>query len=215
MRILIADDDAVSLLALQAMLRKRGHEVVTAADGAEAWQALQQPDAPRFAILDWMMPGLDGVEVCRRARAEPRLGNLYLILLTSRDGKAHVIEGLKAGANDYVSKPYNRDELEARVNVALQMLRLQDEVRARVRELEEALTNVKQLQKLLPICSYCKSVRDDQNYWVEVDRYLQTHSETTLSHGICPRCWDSRVKPELARQGLAVADLHPIPQAAG
>src|SRR2546429_212025 len=99
MRILIADDDDVSLLALKAMLVKRGHSVVTAADGGEAWQVLQAADAPSLAILDGMMPAMDGVEVCRRARAEAQPRTLYLMLLTSRDSRAHLLEGLQAGAN--------------------------------------------------------------------------------------------------------------------
>src|SRR5450631_4235654 len=105
MRILIADDDDVSLMALEAMLRKRGHTVLTAGDGATAWQIMQDAEPPPLAILDWMMPGLDGVELCRRARAEPRLKTLYLMLLTSRGSREHLLEGLQAGANDYISKP--------------------------------------------------------------------------------------------------------------
>src|ERR1019366_9022522 len=106
MKILIADDDDVSRLALEAMLTKRGYEVALAADGIEAWEAFQGEDAPQMAILDWMMPGLDGVELCRRIREDPRLKAVYLILLTSRESKEHLLEGLRAGANDYVTKPF-------------------------------------------------------------------------------------------------------------
>src|SRR5712692_7870638 len=113
MRILIADDDDVSRLTLSAMLTKRGYDIVAVANGGEAWQALQVEDAPKLAILDWMMPELDGVEVCRRVRAVPQLKTAYLILLTSRDSKEFLLEGLRAGANDYVTKPFDRDELEA------------------------------------------------------------------------------------------------------
>jgi sigma-B regulation protein RsbU (phosphoserine phosphatase) len=188
MRILIADDDVVSLLALEAMLVKRGHKVVTAGDGTEAWQVLQQPDAPPLAILDWLMPGLDGVEICRRARGEPRLKTLYLILLTSRLSQEHVLEGLRAGANDYVTKPFDREELEARIHVGAQVVALQDELRARVRELEDALVSVKQLQGMLPICSYCKKIRHDDNCWEQLERYISRHSEARFSHGVCPEC---------------------------
>src|SRR5688500_8424350 len=135
MRILIAEDDDVSRLALEAMLTKRGHTVETAVDGEEAWHALQQADPPPLAILDWMMPHLDGLEICRRVRAAPRLKDLYLILLTARGGKAPLLQGLQAGANDYLTKPWDRDELEARVNVGLHVVRLQDELKAQVREL--------------------------------------------------------------------------------
>jgi DNA-binding response OmpR family regulator len=188
MRILIADDDEVSLLALEAMLGKRGHTVVAAGDGQEAWQMLQQDDPPPVVILDWMMPGLDGVDVCRRVRAEPRLKSLYLMLLTSRGSHEHVLEGLRAGANDYVTKPFAADELEARVNVGIEVVRLHEELRARVRDLEAALTNVKQLQGLLPICCYCKKIRDDHNYWQQLEGYISRHSDARFSHGICPDC---------------------------
>ncbi len=199
MRILIADDDEVSLLALQALLRKGGHTVQTAADGAVAWQLLQADDAPQLAIIDWLMPGLDGVELCRRARQTARLRSLYIILLTARDGRDHLIEGLRAGANDYVTKPFDREELAARVQVAGQVVRLQEELRCRVSELEQALASVKQLQGLLPICCYCKKIRDDSNYWQQVEGYIARHSEARFSHGICPDCMEAVVKPELTR----------------
>jgi phosphoserine phosphatase RsbU/P len=202
MRILIADDDTVSRLALEAMLRRRGHQVLTTADGAAAWQELQKPDAPQLAVLDWMMPGLDGVEVCRRARHDPALKNIYLLLLTSRGSKEHVLEGLRAGANDYVTKPFDPEELEARVNVGIQVVGLQNQLAGRVGELEKALARVQQLQGLLPICSYCKSIRDDQNYWHKVEAYLAHHSDAQFSHGICPPCWEKVVKPELAKHGI-------------
>jgi DNA-binding response OmpR family regulator len=194
MRILIADDDDVSRLALEAMLTKRGHAVVAAADGIEAWQVLQEKEPPKLAILDWMMPEIDGLDLCRRARAEPDLKTLYLIMLTSRGSREHLIEGLRAGANDYVTKPFDREELEARVNVGLQVVQLQDELKSRVRELEVALANVKQLQGLLPICCYCKKIRDDQNYWQQLEGYISGHSDTRFSHGICPDCMENVMK---------------------
>jgi sigma-B regulation protein RsbU (phosphoserine phosphatase) len=195
MRILIADDDEVSLLALEAMLRKRGHTVLTAGDGAAAWQILQEAEPPPLAILDWMMPVLDGVEVCRRARAEPKLKSLYLMLLTSRGSREHLLEGLEAGANDYITKPFDRTELEARVNVGIEVVRLQTELKCRVRELEDALANVKQLQGMLPICSYCKKIRDDANCWEQLEGYISRHSEARFSHGICPDCLTAALAP--------------------
>jgi DNA-binding response OmpR family regulator len=203
MRILIADDDDVSRLMLAAMLARRGHEVIEASDGQEAWRVLQAHDPPPLAVLDWMMPGLDGVEVCRRVRATAALKRTYLILLTAREGKADTLEGLAAGANDYVTKPFDRDELVARVNVGVEVARLQAELAERVRELEEALAQVKQLQGLLPICSYCKSIRDDHDYWRRVESYVADRSGARFSHGICPGCWDKVIKPQLAALGDA------------
>jgi len=197
MRILIAEDEPVSRRVLESSLRKWGHEVIVTGDGAEAWEALRREDAPLLAVLDVMMPGLGGTEVCRRVRDVPRAVSPYLILLTAESGKENVVAGLEAGANDYVAKPFDPAELRARVNIGLQMLGLQKSLADRVRELEEALSQVKQLQGLLPICSYCKSIRDDKNYWQQVDRYIGKHSGVQFSHSICPDCYERVVQPQI------------------
>lgn len=137
MRILIADDDVTSRLVLAGVLAKCGHEVVATVDGADAWEALQRPDAPRLAILDWMMPGLAGVEVCRRVRALASGQPPYLIILTSRDQKADVVAGLESGADDYLAKPFDSGELRARVDVGRRLLELQ----ASLHEAHDALAH--------------------------------------------------------------------------
>jgi CheY-like chemotaxis protein len=202
MKVLIADDDGVARIALEAMLRKRGFDVAAVADGAAAWDALQAPDPPRLVILDWQMPGRDGLEVCRLVRADGRLKGSYVILLTSRGDKADVIQGLRAGVNDYVTKPFDPAELEARLNVGAQVVRLRDELAQRVVELEGALAQVKRLQGLLPICSYCKRIRDDGDYWHRVESYIGDRSEARFSHSICPDCLDTVVKQEFEAAGL-------------
>jgi DNA-binding response OmpR family regulator len=196
---LIAEDDAVPRHLLQTTLTKWGYEVISTTDGMQALDALSRPDAPSLAILDWMMPGLDGAEVCRRARSLRTDRLLYIVLLTSKGSKEDVVHGLTAGADDYIVKPFDRSELKARINVGERILRLQAELAARVKELELALTNVKLLQGLLPICCYCKRIRNDQNYWQQVDTYISDHSEAQFTHGICPECRDKIVKPELER----------------
>jgi len=198
-RILIAEDDAVSRHLLEATLHKWGYEVIVATDGLEALEALRQPSAPSLAILDWMMPGMDGAEVCLKARELAAGRLLYIILLTAKGRKEDVVKGLTAGADDYIIKPFDRSELKARMNAGERILRLQAELAARVKELELALANVKLLQGLLPICCYCKRIRDDQNYWQQVDTYVADHSEAQFTHGICPECRDKIVKPELDR----------------
>ncbi|HTF57019.1 MAG TPA: response regulator transcription factor [Planctomycetota bacterium] len=196
MRILIADDERFSLHLLKTVLTKEGNEIVACSAGDEALRVLREPAHPEIAILDWMMPGLNGIDVCREARAIPGLST-YLILLTSRDGTQDLLEGLAAGADDYIVKPFNPAELQARVDVGARIVTLQRRLADRVGELESALQKVKQLQGLLPICSYCKKIRNDQNYWEQVEGYLAKASDMRFSHSICPECFKKYAEPEM------------------
>jgi DNA-binding response OmpR family regulator len=126
MKILIAEDNSTSRLILESILVKWNYEVISARDGNEAWEQLQETDAPRLMILDWMMPGKNGVELCRELRARDNFGSMYIILLTSRDDKNDIVEGLSAGADDYIAKPFDKDELRARIDVGRRMVQLQD-----------------------------------------------------------------------------------------
>ncbi len=197
MNILIAEDDFTSRATLAAVLRKCGHEVTETCTGLEAWEVLRKPDAPRLAILDWMMPGLDGLEVCRRVRLLDPPQPPYLILLTSKEGKASTVEGLEAGADDYMSKPFDFGELRARVDVGRRVIHLQQRLAAQVRELRQALNHIKTLQGILPICAHCKKIRDDQGYWSQVEAYVSEHSAAQFSHSICPDCMRKHYAPYL------------------
>jgi phosphoserine phosphatase RsbU/P len=198
MRILIAEDEPTNRLLLEKTLTGWGHELVVCVDGGQAWEALQATSPPSLAILDWMMPELDGVAVCRRARQTEGLESLYIILLTSREAEEDIVAGLDAGANDYITKPFRRRELAARIGVGERVVELQQQLAQRVTELEEALSKVKTLQGLLPICSYCKKIRGDNNYWKQVEGYIEDHADVSFSHGICPDCYSSIVEPQLA-----------------
>jgi response regulator RpfG family c-di-GMP phosphodiesterase len=144
-----------------------------------------------------MMPGIDGIELCRKMRAKQDLIPTHIILLTARNGKADIVYGLEAGADDYIAKPFDRNELRARIQVGMRLVELQRKLAERVEDLTHALQQVKQLQGLLPICSYCKKIRGDNNYWQQVESYISTHSEAQFSHGICPECFEKIVKPEM------------------
>ena len=191
MKILIAEDDPVSRQILEKTLVNWGHEVVVTSDGKAAWAALSLPDAPLLAILDIMMPEIDGLDVCRLVRQLPATIPPYLIMLTAVGGKDDVVAGIQAGANDYVTKPFHREELRVRVGVGERMLELQISLAQRVDDLEAALTQVKQLQGLLPICSYCHKIRDEENHWQKVDTYISTKTDVEFSHGICPACYEN------------------------
>jgi two-component system, cell cycle response regulator len=129
MRVLIAEDDLTSRIILDGVLKKWGYQTEVVVDGAIAWEALQRPDAPNLLVLDWNMPGMDGIEVCRRIREKSVSNPPYVILLTARGEKADIVKGLDAGANDYISKPYDNDELRARLRVGQRMLELQSELK--------------------------------------------------------------------------------------
>jgi sigma-B regulation protein RsbU (phosphoserine phosphatase) len=198
MDILIAEDTSATRKILVHYLSMWGHNVVETCDGEDAWDRLQMPYAPRLAILDWMMPGLDGVDVCRRVRAVKTDDPPYLIILTAKDAKEDIVSALDSGANDYMTKPFTPSELRARINVGMRVLTLQRALADRVKELEVALERVQSLETLLPICMYCKKVRDDSNYWGNVEEYFSKYSGVQLSHGVCPECYEKHVRPQFA-----------------
>ena len=187
--VLIAEDDRVTGEILARTLRRWTYSTTLVSDGAQAWEMLRAAPDPTLAILDWMMPGMDGPDVCRRARAELPLANMYLLLVTARESRGDVVAGLDAGADDYIIKPFDPEELRARVAVGARVLALQQKLAERVEELQTALSNVKQLRGLLPICSYCKRIRGDDQYWQQVEGYIAQHSDAQFSHGICPTCY--------------------------
>jgi sigma-B regulation protein RsbU (phosphoserine phosphatase) len=187
MRALVADDDAIGTTILSRALAKWQFEVSTAGDGEAAWDLIRST-APQLAILDWMMPALDGPALCRRIRETPATAHMYVILLTSRDSRADLVAGLESGADDYLVKPFDPGELRARLQVGVRVLALQERLAERVAELESAISTVKRLQGLLPICSYCKRIRSDSDDWEQLESYISEHSDALFSHGICPPC---------------------------
>jgi DNA-binding response OmpR family regulator len=197
MRVLIAEDDELSRTLLATVLGKLGFEVVTANNGVEAIKVLAQPGAPSLVLLDLMMPEMDGIEVCKWIRQSANPAEAYVIFLTARSGKDDIVSGLAAGANDYLTKPFDISELQARINVGAKVIELQNRLSGRVAELEQALDKVKRLQGLLPICSHCKRIRDDDNYWQAVDFYITQHTEAVFSHSICPDCYQQHMAPAL------------------
>jgi DNA-binding response OmpR family regulator len=199
MDILIADDDPISRRMIQGTLQRWGHQTTLADSGDAAWDLLQRRDAPRIAILDWVMPGMDGPQVCQAVRSRPETSGTYLLLLTVKDRKEDLVQGLDSGADDYLTKPFNKEELRARIHVGVRVVELQRVLQARVLELQEALSRVKTLEGIIPICMYCKRIRSDQNLWQQLESYISRHSCAEFSHGVCPQCWEQEVAPELAQ----------------
>jgi DNA-binding response OmpR family regulator len=194
MRILIADDEAVSRFALEDTLAEWGYEVVGVDDGAAAWEVLQRPDAPELAILDWEMPGFSGPVLCRKVRDLGPVRSHYLMLLTHRSGTSNIVAGLKSGANDYLSKPFQEEELAARLDIAAKMMELQQRLADRVAELERERAQVKTLRGLLPICGWCKKIRSDGDYWERLEEYLGAHTEASFTHSMCPACFEREMQ---------------------
>ena len=188
MKVLIAEDDVRTRRLLEILLSKWGYETEVTDDGKEAWHALQVTDPPQMAIFDWMMPEMNGVELCRKIRESITPSLIYIILLTVKDRKEDIVSGLDAGANDYVIKPFEQEELRARLRVGERVVELQSALDDRVKELQEALSHIKTLQGILPICMHCHKICDDQDIWQRLEEYIAEHSGVQFSHGLCPEC---------------------------
>ncbi len=180
-RILIADDDGVGRRLLERLFTSRGYEVVVAADGSEAWQIMEHDDAPGLAVLDWSMPGLDGVDVCRRLRSRTDRPYAYVLLLTARSDTSDLVEALDAGADDYLSKPFRPDELVARVRAGERVLDVQSALldaqeRLRMQATFDALTGVRNREAILGALSLeLERARNDGTsvavLMIDIDRF--------------------------------------------
>jgi phosphoserine phosphatase RsbU/P len=190
-KILTVEDDAVARAVLRQALHRLGHDVTEAEDGEAAWEQLQA-DPARVVVSDWTMPRADGLELCRRIRAQHGKEYVYFILLTSRDAtQENQTEATEAGVDDFLTKPLDLTELWTRLRVAERILRY--------------TTQVRQLEEMLPICSYCKKIRDDQNYWQQIEGYISDRTGSDFSHSVCPDCYQRVVLPELAQLKAAAA----------
>lgn len=199
MKVLMAEDDPVSRLLLERTLARAGYEPVVAADGEQAWRKLEQDPSIRLAVIDWMMPIVDGAELCRRIRERTDRGYVYVVMLTARGLPDERVAALESGLDDYMTKPYEPAELRSRLRVGERILALEGAYRHKVEQLEEALAQVKVLRGLIPICMFCKSIRNDENTWQRIEEYVSQHSEAMFSHSICTDCLE-REYPELAER---------------
>jgi DNA-binding response OmpR family regulator len=188
-RVLVADDDRIASKILSTAMQSWQFDVTVVHDGEAAWTHLET-HRPQLAILDWEMPGVDGPELCRRARATVDCAGIYIILVTGREGRANLIHGLRAGADDYITKPFDREEFQVRVQVAARVAALQQGLTDRVDELQRAMAKVRQLEGFISICSYCKRIRSDAQQWEQMEQYISDHSHAQFSHGICPQCFE-------------------------
>lgn len=207
MKVLAVEDDPVASAVLKRALRKLGHEVVAVKDGNAALEYLAS-DPVRVVVSDWLMPEVDGLELCRRVRA--RLGSdyVYFILLTGQQpSEQNQREAIEAGVDDFLQKPLEVQEIWMRLRVAERIVRF--------------ATQVRQLEQFLPICGYCKKIRDDSNYWQQIESYINARTGTDFSHSICPDCYTNVIQPQLdalrreteAQISGGVAASAPVPNA--
>ena len=190
MKILVAEDDPVSVKILQVTLEHYGHEVVVAGTGEEAWELFNR-DPVRAILSDWMMPGISGLELCERVRARQKSDYTYFILLTAvNTSRENLREAMDAGVDDFLKKPLDREAVIMRLRVAERIV--------------EFTTQIRQLKELLPICMYCKRIRDDQDYWQQVESYIHTYTGSNFSHGICPDCFSNQMKGLPPRSGMRI-----------
>lgn len=187
-KVLVTEDDAVSLRMLTSVLAKGGYEAQTSESCGAALSAMRKEGAPDLVIVDRLLPDGDGLEICRKYRAQPGAAMKYFIVLTVKDSKRDIVAGLAAGANDYVTKPFDGEELLARMEVGVRFIELHKALEAKIAELSTALSHVKKLQGLLPICMHCHKIRTDQKSWERIDSYISANADVRFSHGICPDC---------------------------
>ncbi|MFA6962882.1 MAG: response regulator [Opitutaceae bacterium] len=198
MKILAVEDDPVARAVLRQALLRLGHEVIEAKDGVEALKILEK-ESVRLIVSDWMMPELDGLGLCRTVRNRVNADYVYFILLTGQQADVdNQREAIEAGVDDFLTKPLDPQGIWMRLRVAERILRYATEVR--------------QLEAFLPICGYCKKVRDDQNYWQQIESYINERTGTDFSHSVCPDCYQRVVVPELEKLRAAASSAAPHPK---
>ena len=186
--VLAIDDDAATRRALGGIITAAGFRPVLVDALEAAATLLTGDDPPRVALIDWLLPDGSGIDLIRRVREASRV-RPYLIMVTIKADTADIVTGLDAGADDYISKPVKPAEVQARIRAGFRMIALQTELSARVAALEEANSRVRQLEGLLPICMYCRRIRDERESWLSLEEYVTAHAEVRFSHGCCPRCY--------------------------
>ena len=194
-KVLVAEDDPISARVLGTLLGRLGYESIMARNGQEAWDAFNAAPV-RLIVSDWMMPGLDGLAFCEKVRARQDTAYTYFILLTAnRTSTDNYALAAAAGVDDFLTKPLDREALQMRLRVAERILKFTAEIR--------------QLKEMIPICVYCRKVRDEDDYWEQVETYIQKETGSRFTHGACPECCEKemerlRVETDAASRNDAV-----------
>ena len=195
-RILLVDDNPTNLTVLLQTLDGQGYDLLVAQNGVEALEIARKAK-PDLVLLDILMPKLNGYDTCVRLKEDPATREAPVIFMSALDEVEEKVRGFEVGAVDYITKPFQTREVVCRVSTHLELQRLRRQLAARVSDLEAALAEVKRLSGLLPICAYCKRIREGDDYWQQVEAYIANHTEAQFSHGVCPDCFERHVKPEI------------------
>lgn len=179
--ILVVDDQPANLKVLLSFLQEHDYRVYMVDSGQRALEVLPKIQ-PNLVLLDVMMPGMNGFEICKKMKEDKGLAAIPVIFMTALDTVADKMTGFSVGGVDYITKPFQQVEVLARINTHITL-------RKREKELEAALEEIKTLTGILPICSYCKQIRNDDGYWQQVEEYIAEHSKAMFSHGVCPSCY--------------------------
>lgn len=198
--ILVVDDIPKNLEVIGNILSLEQYQISVAGDGQKAWNILQRL-SPDLILLDIMMPAIDGYTLCRRIKSLEDKKDIPIIFITAKSEPDDLVKGFASGAVDYITKPFNAAELSARVRTHIALYRAKKRNEFLIEELQAALAQVKKLSGMLPICSSCKKIRDDEGYWNQVESYISAHADVRFSHGICPACVRKEY-PDLASQIL-------------
>jgi CheY-like chemotaxis protein len=188
--ILIVDDDPKLLHINARVLKTTGCRLLTAASGRECMAVIRK-NRPDLILLDMVLPDMSGMEICREIKTDPSYNRTHVLFFSGqRTGSMEQADGLNIGADGYIVKPISNSELLARVNAFIRIIRAERERDCVIGELRQALSKIKQLSGLLPICSHCSRIRDDNGSWNKLETYIEAHSEAGFSHSICPECAD-------------------------
>jgi len=186
-RILVVDDTTANLDIMVQLLEPEGYNLAIATDGEKAIKVARH-FRPDLILLDVMMPGMDGFDTCTAMQADPDLRNIPILFVTARKEPAAIEQGFRCGGRDYITKPFQHAEVMARIRTHIRLYKLIQSQVALIGQLRKALTQVKTLHGLLPICAACKSIRDDQGYWHQIEAYITAHADVNFSHGLCKAC---------------------------
>lgn len=198
--ILVVDDNSDNLRLLAQLLTEHHYKARLATNGSRALATVIK-EAPDLILLDVMMPGIDGFEVCRQLKADERTAGIPVIFISALHETIDKVKAFSLGGVDYISKPFQEEEVIARVKTHLSISILQRRLSKKNAELEKALAEIKILRGIIPICASCKKIRNDEGYWQQLEIYIQDHSDAEFSHGICDECIP-KLYPEIAKYGF-------------